>query len=637
MESILPGINSPADLKGLDWDQLDRLAGEIRQTITDVVGRNGGHLSSNLGVVELTIALHRTYDLAKDRLIFDVGHQVYTHKILTGRREGFPTIRTDGGVSGFPNPAESPYDVFVEGHAGAALSQASGLVAGNGLLGADGRVIALVGDGAMTAGMALEALNNGQRLGRRFLVILNDNEMSISKSVGALASYLNGIRVGSAYNELKQDVRALLQRIPKFGTTMEQAIAEIRDGIRRAIMPGRFFEEMGFAYFGPYDGHDIRLLCETFEELDALPLDKPILMHVVTSKGRGFTPAEEDPAHYHSASPFQHHNGKIVAPAEGTSLPTYTGVFADALVRVGRADDRVAAITAAMPDGTGTALFEEEFGARFFDVGICEQHAVGLAAGLSKAGMKPVVAVYSTFLQRSYDQIFHEIALQKLPCVFAIDRAGLVGADGPTHHGLYDIAYMRGFPGVVVMAPADAEELECMLEWAVECGRIVAIRYPRATVVNAVLPAEARIVELGRSVTLREGRDATILAYGVTAAAALDAAAMLSRDGIEAAVVDARFAKPLDTEAILAAAARGPIVTAEEHALAGGFGSAVLECLADSGVVAHVARLGIPDRFIEHGARGRLLAAAGLDAAGMAAAVKRALEGAAAPGREAAR
>jgi len=633
LEHILPTINSPADLKDLSYDQLKQLASEIREEITRVVGRNGGHLSSNLGVVELTIALHRTYDFSTDKIIFDVGHQSYTHKILTCRREAFPTIRTDGGISGFPSPAESRYDTFVEGHAGAALSQALGLVVGGTLQGDKSRVVAVVGDGSITAGMTLEAINNAGHMGKRFLVILNDNEMSISRSVGALANYLNRVRVGSAYNEFKQDLRALLKKIPKFGPTMEQALADLRDKIARVVLPGQIFEQMGFAYFGPYDGHDIKLLCETFSEIDQLSLDKPVLVHVLTEKGRGFRPAEEDPAGYHSAAPFAHHNGKIVAASEGAGLPFYTGVFADALVDMGRRDKRIVVITAAMPDGTGTIKFAKEFPDRFFDVAICEQHAVGLASGLAKSGLIPVVAIYSTFLQRAYDQVFHEIALQQLPCVFCIDRAGLVGADGPTHHGVYDITYLREFPGMIVMAPADAAELPAMLRFAVDAGKPVALRYPRATIVDSVAGVEPAPVELGRSAFLRDGADATVFAYGVTAAAALDSAALVEHDGVSVAVVNARFAKPLDEGMILAAAARGPIVTVEEHALAGGFGSAVLELLAERGVAARVVRLGVPDRFIEHGARARLLASLSLDAAGIAAAVKSALVGSTAAAR----
>lgn len=620
MERLLPKIDSPADLKKLTWEELDRLAAEIREEITNVVSRNGGHLSSNLGVVELTMALVKSYDFPQDKLIFDVGHQVYTYKLLTGRRDGFATIRTDGGISGFPCPAEGPYDTFTEGHAGAALSQAMGLVAGNHLEKSSAKVIALVGDGSMTAGMALEALNNASHLSRRFMVVLNDNNMSISKSVGALANYLNRVRVGSAYNEFKRDLRALLRRVPVFGSTMEQAAGELRDTIARAILPGQFFEQIGFAYFGPYDGHNIKLLCETFAEMDRLPLDKPIIVHVVTEKGRGFEPAEEDPAGYHSSGPFVRRNGKAVAPSEDAPV-TYTDIFSEALVKLGRRDRRVVAITAAMPDGTGTIAFGREFPQRFFDVAICEQHAVGMAAGLARAGLVPVVAIYSTFLQRSYDQIFHEIALQCLPCVFCLDRAGIVGADGPTHHGLFDISYMRTFPGITVMAPADAAELKGMLRFAVDLGRPVAIRYPRGNALEASpapVPAPAPI-RLGRAVTLREGTDATIISYGTTAAAALDAAAILARENISVSVINARFAKPLDEETILAAARRGPVVTTEEHALIGGFGAAVVEMLADRGVPARVARLGVPDAFLPHGARSRLLATLSLDAAGIAA------------------
>jgi len=625
LASILQTINSPADIRDLSWDELEKLAAEIREEITAVVGRNGGHLSSNLGVVELTLVLHKCYDFSRDRLVLDVGHQGYTHKILTGRREAFGSIRTDGGISGFPNPSESPFDTFIEGHAGAALSQALGLVLGRDLVGTDEKVVALVGDGSLTAGMALEAINNAGHTGKQFLVVLNDNSMSISRSVGAISSYLNRIRVGPAYNELKQEVRALLHRIPKLGPTMETAIGEIRDSIRRAIMPGRMFEEMGFAYFGPLDGHDMKLLCETFAEIEQLNFDKPVLVHVLTEKGRGFKPAEDDPTSYHSAAPFRQHNGKVEAAAEAQPVPTFTRVFADALLEAGRADERVVALTAAMPDGTGTARFGAEFPARFFDVGICEQHAVGLAAGFAKQGLRPVVAIYSTFLQRAYDQIFHEIALQGLPCIFCLDRAGLVGADGPTHHGVYDIAYMRQFPGMVVMAPAVGAELKMMVDFALEIGRPAAIRYPRASIMDSAAGAALEPIRLGGSVSLRDGADATILAYGVTAAAALDAAEMLSREGMEVAVVNARFAKPLDSEAILAAARRGPLVTAEEHSLVGGFGSAVLELLADAGIETRVVRAGIPDRFVEHGARARLLASVSLNAAGLADAVRNAL------------
>ncbi|MCD6405931.1 MAG: 1-deoxy-D-xylulose-5-phosphate synthase [Planctomycetes bacterium] len=622
MGRILPTINCPGDIKALSWEDLESLAAEIREEITAVVSRNGGHLSSNLGVVELTLALHRCYDFSKDRLVLDVGHQDYTHKILTGRREAFATIRTAGGLSGFPNPAESPWDTFIEGHAGAALSQALGLVLGRELKGVPGRVVAFVGDGSLTTGMALEALNNAGHMGKRFLVVLNDNNMSISRSVGGISNYLNSIRVGPTYNELKQEVRLLLHRIPKLGPTMEAAIADIRDGVRRAVMPGRMFEEMGFAYFGPFDGHNIKLLCETFTEIEQLPLDKPVMVHVLTEKGRGFAPAEKDPTTYHSAAPFTRENGKVKAASEGPQIPTYTNAFADALVDVGRRNEDVVVITAAMPDGTGTIAFGREFPERFFDVGICEQHAVGLAAGLATAGLVPVVAVYSTFLQRAYDQLFHEITLQGLGCVFCLDRAGLVGADGPTHHGVFDIGYTRQFPGMVVMAPADAAELKLMLEFAVGLGQPVAIRFPRATIVDWVARVEPVAIELGRATQLVSGGDATILAYGATAAAALDAVEILKAEGIDAALVNARFAKPADEEMILEAARRGPIVTVEEHAAVGGFGSAVLEVLAQGGVAARVVRLAVPDRFVEHGVRARLLASISLDAAGIADAVR---------------
>ncbi len=642
MATILDTIDEPADLRRLSRQQLDVLAQEIREEILRVVDANGGHLASNLGTVELTIALHRCYNFPTDALIWDVGHQAYAHKLLTGRREAFPTLRQQGGLSGFPNKHESPYDIFTAGHAGTSISQAIGLACADKLVGRERRVVAVIGDGSLTSGVALEALNHAGHLGKDLLVVLNDNRMSISTTVGGLAHHLDRLRSTRFYNEAKRELSRLVSRLPGLGEFVESAIGHLKDGIKATVLPDNLFSQLGFRTFGPIDGHDLDDLSESLEAVRRLA--GPVLLHVVTEKGRGHREAENDPVRYHSLRQAQAAPGPPKdsarpappcpvepAPSERPSRPTYTKVFAETLCRLGAEDERLLAITAAMEEGTGLAEFGKQFPARFFDVGICEQHAVAFAGGLSAAGCRPVVAIYSTFLQRSYDQVFHDLCLQELDAVLCIDRAGLVGPDGATHNGVFDIAYLRHLPGSILAAPKDGPELEAMLEAATAGRGLWAIRFPKAEVPEG-LPATGAPIQIGRAEVLREGTDAALVAYGSMVAPACEAAERLAEQGIAAAVVNARFAKPLDAELLAELAARVPLlVTVEEHALAGGFGSAVLEALAAPsrrfGACgrARVECLGVPDRFIEHGSREALLAGLGLAAAGIAARVAEAL------------
>ena len=626
MTTLLDTINEPADLRRLSAKELAALAQEIRDEIARVVRANGGHLASNLGSVELTIALHRCFDFRTDALVWDVGHQAYAHKLLTGRRDQFATLRQQGGLSGFPSKSESPYDPFTAGHAGTAISQAIGLVCADELAGRERKVVAVVGDGSLTSGMALEALNHVGHLGKDLLVVLNDNRMSISATVGGLAQHLDRLRTARFYNEAKQEVRRLVGRLPGVGDFVESALGHLKEGIKATVLSGNLFEHLGFRSFGPIDGHSLDDLGENLEAIRKL--DGPVLLHVVTEKGRGDSEAASDPTRYHSAKPVP---PCPVEPAPGNheELKSYTRVFAGALCSLAASHGDLVAITAAMEDGTGLAEFDKRFPERFFDVGIAEQHAIAFAAGVSAAGRLPVVAIYSTFLQRGYDQVFHDLCLQELPAVLCIDRAGLVGADGPTHHGAYDIAYLRHLPGIVLAAPRDAAELEAMLEAAVASNGLWAIRIPRCGVPAADLAAQRAPLELGKAEVLRPGGDAALVAYGAMVAPACAAAALLAAEGIEATVVNARFAKPLDRARLAELAARVPLLaTIEDHALAGGFGSAVLECLAEPGRVAcRVERLGIPDRFIEHGPRDALLDGLGLSARGIAARVAGMLAG----------
>ena len=648
--TILDSISGPKDLRELSLAQLEKLAGEIRQLIVDVVSRQGGHLSSNLGVVELTIALHRCFDFLKDRLIWDVGHQTYANKILTGRREAFGTLRQKGGVSGFARPSESPYDVFHFGHAGTSVSAALGMAcAGPGGADQRRRVVVVIGDGAIASGMPFEALNHAGAIGKDLLVILNDNRMSISPSVGAVARHLSKVRSSTPYVGVKREVHELMSRWPEAREGFEGLLGRLAEGIQAALTPGGLFVELGFRYYGPVDGHELGELMDTLGHMKRI--GGPVLLHVLTKKGQGFEPAREDPAAYHSSGRFTIQNGEVIkqspmrpAGSPGGSEPSPTGTAApersrsyseavgQALVDLARDDPRLVAITAAMPEGTGLTPFARRYPDRFYDVGICEQHAVGLAGGLAAGGLRPVVCIYSTFLQRAYDQVFHDVALQGAPVVFCVDRGGLVGSDGPTHHGLYDVAYLRTMPGFIVMAPANEAELRAMLSLALSSDRPCAIRYPREEAPDLPPADEQTHVEVGRADVLSTGDDGAIIAYGAMARRALEAAEILEgRHGRRVSVVNARFAKPLDEETIFRVVRACPaVLIAEDHALAGGFGSAVLEALAARGIGAgHVRAAGVPDRLIEHATREEQLSALRLDGPGLA---ERLLELMATPG-----
>jgi len=618
-DRLLDRVDSPRDLRGMSPADLVRLAGEIRALVTETVAETGGHLASNLGVVELTLVLHRTFDFSRDHLVWDVGHQCYAHKILTGRREAFRRLRTAGGLSGFPSPRESPYDLFRTGHAGASISTALGLALAERAAGSDVRTVAVIGDGALASGLALEGLNHAGDAKADLLVILNDNQMAISPTVGALARHLTRMRTAPAYGHLKQDVRQMLDRVP-LGDALAKAIHTLKESLKEAVVPEHMFERLGFRCFGPVDGHDIEALLESLDELKRL--DGPRLLHVNTHKGHGFAPAAEKPEAWHSAKPFTERNGRILTEPDAPGTGDWTCAAVDELIRLGEADKRVVAITAAMPEGTGLLRFARRFPGRFFDVGICEQHAVALAAGLAKGGLRPFVGIYSTFLQRAYDQLFHEVALQGLPVVLLVDRAGLVGADGPTHHGLYDIAYLRHLPGFTLAAPADRAELAGMLRLALDAGTPWAIRYPRDQVPASDFSAEA--VVTGRAAVLRHGGQGAILALGTTVAPALDAAARLEADGVAVMVASARFAKPVDANLLTRLAQSQPwILTLEDHTLPGGFGSAVLEAGAAVGAdLRKVHRLAVPEEFVEQDSRSAQLAAAGLGVDGIVARAK---------------
>jgi len=618
MSRLLDSIHDPADLRQLDKTQLRQLAGEIRELIIEVVSRNRGHLASNLGTVELTLALHRCFDLRRDRLIWDCGHQAYAHKIVTGRRSDFHTLRQQGGVSGFADRNESPYDSFSFGHTGTSISAALGLACADKTLGKDRRIVAVIGDGAIASGMAFEALNHAGELGRDMLVVLNDNKMSISRTVGGVARYLSKIRASAPYTDLKQEAQDLLATMPRLGRKFDGLLARLREGIQSALTPGGLFVELGFHYYGPVNGHDIGELVDTFENLKRIK--GPVLVHVLTEKGHGFDPASADPTRFHSTGRFELANGSL-CNEEVLDGETYSSVFGEAVCDRARQNLQIAAITAAMPDGTGLDKFAEQFPDRFYDVGICEQHAVGLAAGLSAGGLRPVVAVYSAFLQRAYDQLFHDVALQDAPVVLCIDRAGLVGSDGPTHHGLNDIAYCRAMPGFVVMAPKDGAELPAMLNLALGCGKPAAIRYPREGVADGAAQAAVPPFGIGEAEVLVRGKDAAIIAYGAMVRRALEAASMLkAQPGAGVTVVNARFARPLDRETVCEIVASHPVVlVAEDHLLAGGFGSAVLEALAAEGVAAaHVRLVGVPAEPVAHATREEQLARCSLDGRGLA-------------------
>ena len=617
-ERIIDRITTPHQLRRLSMPELKRLADELRERIVEVVSRRGGHLASNLGIAELTVALHYVFDFSKDRLLWDVGHQCYAHKILTGRGERFDTLRQRGGISGFPNPSESEYDLFHTGHAGTAISTAAGLAWADQAAGRDTRVVAVVGDASIVNGLSLEGLNNAALLRRQFLIVLNDNSMAIDRTRGALSHVLDHIRTTQAYKDIKVSAEHMLEHLP-MGEEITEALRNLKLGLKTTIHGGQIFESLGFGYYGPVDGHNVEELIGELRRLAAWRL--PALLHVHTVKGRGRQYAVEDPCRFHSPPAYTVESGQAVFPPKAHR--TWTEHFAESLIELAREDSRVVAITAAMPDGTGLARFREVFPSRCVDVGISESHAVAMAAGLAKAGARPVVAIYSTFLQRAFDQIFHDVALQHLPVLFCMDRAGLVGSDGAVHHGALDIAYLRPLPGMTLMAPADAGELQGAMRLGLSLEGPAAIRYPRDAVGDD-LPGERPPFELGRARIVREGDDATLLCYGTTVQPALRAAEGLAREqGLGVCVVNARFAKPLDA-ALLGRRIRDgrPMVICEDHAAIGGFGSAVLEMAAHRGLpTGRIRGLGLPDRFVAHAARDEQLAEVGLDAAHLAAAV----------------
>jgi 1-deoxy-D-xylulose-5-phosphate synthase len=621
MSKVLDQIESPFDVRKLDPEELERLCHELREEILFTVSRNGGHLASNLGVVELTVALYYVFDFSRDKVIWDVGHQSYTHKILTGRKDRFHTLRQYEGISGFPKRDESPYDAFDSGHSGTSISSALGMAEARRQKGEEGKMIALIGDGSMTAGLAFEGLNQSGHIDQDLIVILNDNEMSISSNVGALSSYLNRLMTGQFVNRFREDIKAFLETLPRIGKSALRFAKQAEESLKGLLMPGLLFEELGMKYIGPIDGHRLDYLIETFQNVKKLR--GPILIHVITKKGKGYPPAEANPAQYHSVPPFHIETGE---PKQGSTgnPPTYTQVFGETLCQLARENERLIAITAAMQSGTGLERFSKEFPDRFYDIGIAEQHAVTFAAGLALEGMKPVVAIYSTFLQRAYDQILQDVGLQNLPVVFALDRGGIVGEDGPTHQGLFDFSYLRHIPNLIIMVPKDEDELQQMMKTAMECPSPVAFRYPRGKGEGVKRNPVLRSIEIGKGEVVREGTDLLILAIGTTVYPSIRAAERLDASGIHAAVINTRFLKPLDGDLIGEWARKiGKILTVEENVLQGGFGSAVLELLQEKGLSSvQVKRLGIPDLFVEHGPPAVLRAKYGIDEAGIYRAAK---------------
>ncbi|MCL4501712.1 MAG: 1-deoxy-D-xylulose-5-phosphate synthase [Deltaproteobacteria bacterium] len=620
---LLDKINSPQDLKKLSPELLPQLAQELRETIIATVAKTGGHLAPSLGVVELTIALHYVFDCPKDKIVWDVGHQAYAHKLLTGRRDHFQTLRQFGGLSGFPKRNESPYDAFDTGHSSTSISAALGLAAARCQKKERSKVIAVIGDGAMTAGMAFEGLNNAGDLNKDLIVILNDNGMSIAPNVGAMSSFFSRQFTRPTMVFLKKQIENLLGALPAIGDDLLAWAKKSQDSLKAFFTPGMLFEALKFTYLGPVKGHRLDHLMETLQNVKNL--QGPILVHVLTTKGKGYEPAESDPTGFHGLGRFDPDTGE--AKKSVGEVPSYTQVFGDTLVRLAQDNPKIVAITAAMPDGTGLADFHKHFPDRFYDVGICEQHAITFAGGLALGGMRPVAAIYSTFMQRAYDQVLHDVCLQNLPVVLAMDRGGIVGEDGETHQGLFDLSFLRHLPNLTVMAPKDENELRDMLYTAVEHPGPIALRYPRGKGVGVTFSSTLRKVPIGQAEVLRSGEDLLILALGASVYPALAAAEKLEEHGFSATVVNARFVKPLDENLILTLAAKhGRVLTVEENVLAGGFGSAVLELLADHRLAVSVKRLGIPDIFVEHGSPAILRQKYGLDAEGILQGARAALE-----------
>ena len=593
---ILEQIKGPEDLKKLTSEELSQLAEEIRAFLIEKISHTGGHLASNLGVVELTIALFRTFDLPEDKIIWDVGHQSYTHKILSGRRMEFDELRQYGGLSGFPKRKESPYDSFDTGHSSTSISAGLGIAQGRDILGEDYKVVSVIGDGALTGGMAYEALNNAARINKNFIIILNDNNMSISENVGGMSRYLGGLRTGAGYNDLKKNVADTLERIPVVGGRMIDKIKRTKNSIKQLFIPGMLFENMGITYLGPVDGHNIPALCKVLKE--AQKLDHAVLVHVLTKKGKGYEPAEKNPAHFHGVSPFDIKTGKPLAEKK---YPTYTDVFSKKLCQLGETHPELVAVTAAMPDGTGVAAFGKKFPDRFFDVGIAEAHAVTSAAGMAAAGLRPVVAVYSSFLQRGYDQILHDVCIQNLPVLFAVDRAGLVGSDGETHQGIFDYSYLTSIPNMSVAAPKNLWELRAMLDFAMDYKAPFAIRYPRGTAYRG-LKEFMQPIAYGKGEIIYEEENIALLAVGSMVSTGEHVRAKLKEEGVSCTLANARFVKPFDKELVDRLAKNHRlIVTMEENVLQGGFGLPVTAYIHEHYPQVKVMNIALPDAYVEHG------------------------------------
>lgn len=614
-QKLLAKIKNPHDLKELSIPELEQLAGEIREKMVKDVSKTGGHLAPSLGVVELTLALHYVLDSPKDKIIWDVGHQCYAHKMLTGRADTFETLRQFKGISGFPKREESEHDIVDTGHSSTSISFAVGLSEAMKLQQKEGKVVAVIGDGAIAAGMAYEALNHAGHLKSDLIVVLNDNEMSISPSVGAFASYLARVRLDQRYRRVEGELEDDVKNIPRIGEKVYELGKHIKSSIKQMVVPSMIFEELGFTYVGPIDGHNIDLVARNLRL--AKELKQPVLLHVITKKGKGYAPAEDNPDKFHGTSPFDIKTGAPIKTEPAP--PSYTKVFGDTLTELAANDDKIVAITAAMKTGTGLDRFADEFPLRFFDVGIAEQHAVAFASALALGGMKPVAAIYSTFLQRAYDQVIHDVCLQGQAVVLAVDRAGIVGEDGPTHHGVFDLSYLLAVPGITVMAPKDENELRQMLKTALTLNGPVAIRYPRRNGQGVDISAPIELLEPGRAEVLREGTDVALIAIGTMVDAAVKAAAILDERNISSTVINARFAKPLDGELIAAAAAKHKLlVTLEENAISGGFGENTLGLLASRGIERETLVMGLPDGFIEHGSINELMNMLGLSPAKIA-------------------
>ncbi len=621
--SILTTINFPEDIRKLDITKLNRLAGEIRKKIIETVSKNGGHLASSLGTVELTLAIHFVFDTPRDKLIWDVGHQSYAHKIITGRKDMFHTLRKKGGISGFPRREESPYDAFNAGHSSTSISAATGITEARCLTGGDFKTIAVIGDGSIAAGMAFEALNWAGDRQKDMIIILNDNEMCISPNVGAMSSYLNRVMTGNTVTKFRTEAKQFLKSIPSIGEQMLKFTKQVEESLKALVIPGALFEELGFTYVGPLEGHRMDNLIKNLQNVKKLK--GPVLVHVITKKGMGYKFAEDDPAKFHGIAPFKVETGE---PIDSNAIPlSYTRMFGQTIVKLAHDDPKIVTVTAAMSEGTGLDEFARKYPGRFYDVGMAEQHGVTFAAGLAAGGLIPVVAIYSTFLQRAYDQIIHDVCLQNLPVVFTLDRGGFVGSDGPTHHGLFDYSYLRSIPNITVMAPKDENELQHMLKTAVECGRPASIRYPRGRGIGVAIDEFPVSLEIGKGEIVVNGENAemAIVAVGSTVYPAIAAAERLKEQGINVRVINARFVKPLD-EKLLCDTAKSlkRIITVEENVLIGGFGSAMLELLAEKGIGdAIVKRLGIKDEFVEHASQGELRKIHGIDKEGIMEAARR--------------